>query len=82
MPEADDERRDDLAATSESLEDDAERLVGIEQEKQALDGADPRVDALSLEAERLAAGIQKKSRVERELAGDLRKGGQPPNRSH
>ena len=82
MPRPEDERRDDLAATSEALEDDAERLVDIEQEKQALDGADPRVDALSLEAERLAAGIQEKSRVEREIAGALRKGGEPPNRAH
>jgi hypothetical protein len=71
---ADDERRDDLSATSESLQSDAERLLEIENEKQALDGADPRVDALSIEAERIAAHIQDKSRVERNLADGLTEG--------
>ncbi len=65
------ERREDLAATSESVEDDAERLVEIEHEKQGLDPADPRVDTLSIEAERLAGQIQQKSRLERQLADDI-----------
>lgn len=65
------ERRDDFAATSESVEDDAERLVEIEHEKQGLDPADPRVDTLSIEAERLAGQIQQKSRLERQLADDI-----------
>ncbi len=69
----DDERREDLAATSESLQDDAERLVDIEREKQALDAADPRVDTLSTEAERIAARIEDKSRMERNLADDIEK---------
>ena len=65
------ERREDFAATSESVEDDAERLVEIEHEKQGLDPADPRVDTLSMEAERLAGQIQQKSRLERQLASDI-----------
>jgi len=65
------ERREDFAATSESVEDDAERLVEIEHEKQGLDPADPRVDTLSIEAERLAGQIQQKSRLERQLASDI-----------
>jgi hypothetical protein len=83
----DDERRDDLAATSESLQGDAERLVDIENEKQTLDAADPRVDSLSNEAERIAGQIQQKSRVERDLADELTpasdpSGGDPPARSN
>jgi hypothetical protein len=78
----DDERRDDLAATSESLQGDAERLVDIEREKQALDAADPRVDVLSIEAERVAGQIQQKSRIERDLADDVPEDGKPPNRSN
>lgn len=64
----DDERRDDFAATSESLQADAERLSSIEEEKQDLDVDDPRVDPLSREAEEVAAGIAAKSRIERELS--------------
>ncbi len=72
MPQADDQKlREDLSATSQSLVDDAERLVKIEQAKQDLDAADPEVDALSIEAERLALQIEKKSRMERDLADDI-----------
>ena len=71
MPHPDDNRREDLAATSQSLQDDAERVVDIEHEKQGLDPADPRVDTLSIEAERLAGQIQQKSRLERQLAADI-----------
>ena len=72
-PPEDEDRREDLAATSESLQDDAERVVDIEHEKQDLDPADPRVDTLSREAEGLAGEIQQKSRIERELAADIEK---------
>jgi hypothetical protein len=74
MPHPDEERREDLAATSESLQDDAERVVDIEHEKQDLDAADPRVDTLSVEAELLAGQIQQKSRIERELADEIESG--------
>ena len=50
---------------------DAERLVKIEQAKQDLDAADPEVDALSIEAEKLALQIEQKSRMERDLADDI-----------
>jgi hypothetical protein len=82
MSSADNERREDLAATSESLQGDAERLVDIENEKQALDARDPRVDTLSMEAENLAVQIQRKSRIERDLAGELPEGAEPPERSN
>lgn len=81
MPD-DEERREDLAATSESLEGDAERLLDIENHKQTLDAADPAIDALSVEAERLAGQIQQKSRIERDLAADLAPGDEPPSRSN
>jgi hypothetical protein len=81
MPDADEqERREDLAATSESLQNDAERIVDIEDEKQKLDLDDPRVTTLSKEAERLSLGVVQKSRVERDLSeGD---GDGPPERSN
>jgi len=72
MPHPDDEKlREDFAATSESVEDDAERLVEIEHEKQKLDPADPRVDTLSIEAELLAGRIRQESRIERQLADEI-----------
>ena len=72
MPRADDEvLREDLAATSESLINDAKRLVKIEEAKQDLDAADPEVDDLSIAAERLALQIEKKSRMERDLADEI-----------
>jgi hypothetical protein len=64
------DREEDLAATSESLQADAERVSQIEEEKQDLDVGDPRLTALSHEAERVARDIEKKSRIERELAAD------------
>jgi len=72
MPLPDDAQlREDFAATSESVQDDAERLVAIENEKQGLDPSDPRVDTLSVEAELLAGRIQRESRIERELANEI-----------
>lgn len=71
MPEPDEEqRREDLTATSESLKHDARELFEIESEKEQLDADDPRLDTLSRSAERLAGDIQHKSRVERALADE------------
>jgi hypothetical protein len=76
------QRREDLAATSESLQRDAERLVDVENEKQGLDAADPLVDALSVEAEAIAVQIEQKSRIERDLADDLPPADEPQARSN
>ena len=75
-----DQRGQDLAATSESLKQDARRLFEIEDEKQDLDIDDPRLDELSMEAERLAGAVQQKSRVERALSeeGPTEPDGPPP----
>lgn len=76
----DDQRRQDLAATSESVEIDARRIAQIEDEKQDLDIDDPRLDELSRKAEQLAGEVQRKSRVERALSeeGPTEPDGPPP----
>jgi hypothetical protein len=82
MTRADDERREDLAATAASLKDDAERLLDIERQKQSVEATDPKLDEMSIEAERLAGQIEEKSRVERELAHELEPGDDAPSRSN
>jgi hypothetical protein len=82
MPTPDDERMDDLAATSDSLREDAEQVDEIEAEKHDLDAGDPRLTTLSREAERLAGQVQQKSRIERDLAEAVNGGDEPPTRSH
>jgi hypothetical protein len=68
MESDDEKRREDLAATSESLHEDSHRVADIEEEKQGLEPGDPRLIELSNDAERLAEGIAEKSRIERDLA--------------
>jgi hypothetical protein len=68
MKPDDQKRQEDLSATAESLRDDAQRVAEIEDAKQQLDIDDPRLDALSHEAERVAGDLQRKSRLERALA--------------
>jgi hypothetical protein len=70
MKPDDEERQEDFSATAESLRQDARRVAEIEEVKQRLDIDDPRVDALSHEAERIAGDVQRKSRIERDLAAD------------
>ena len=64
----DDQRQQDLAATSESLKSDALQIAQIEEQKQGLDIDDPRLDRLSRDAERLAGEVHRKSRIERALS--------------
>jgi hypothetical protein len=82
MTRADEERREDLAATAASLEADAERLLEIERGKQSVEATDPKLDAMSIEAEHLAEQIEEKSRVERALAHELEPGDDAPRRSN
>ena len=63
------ERAEDLAATAESISADARLVLEIEDAKLDLDIDDPRLDELSHKAERLAGQIQRKSRIERQIAG-------------
>lgn len=67
-PDDAEERQEDLAATSASLQEDADRVAQIEEEKQGLSIGDPRLEDLSVEAERIAGDLQRKSRVERDLS--------------
>ncbi len=67
MGEAD----DDLRATAESLQDDADRLKDLEATKEGLDPSDPKVLELAHEAKDLARTIADKANVELALAEEL-----------
>jgi len=66
-------RREDLRATEESIQRDAEQVIAIEEEKADLDPASDRVRALSQQAERLATSLLAKTAAERELSDELAK---------
>jgi hypothetical protein len=66
------DQRDDLRATEESVHRDAERIQTLEEEKAALDPADPRVDDLSEQVVRVTAGLHDKAVAERELSEEIR----------
>ena len=78
----DDERMDDLAATSDSVREDARQVVEIEEEKRDLPAGDPRLTTLSREAERLAGQVEQKSRIERDLADAVNGDREPPRTSN
>jgi hypothetical protein len=81
MSEAERRRLDDLAATSDSIREDARRIDRLEGEKQQLAPGDPRGDELSREVERLADAVEHKSRMERALhAADAEPDGGDPGR--
>jgi hypothetical protein len=62
---------EDLRATEESIRYDADHLISLEDEKAALDPADPLVHNLSEQVERVAAGVQAKAGAERELSEEI-----------
>lgn len=64
MPDAE----DDLKATIQDLATDAEQLAEIENKKARLDPKDPKVLALSKEAETIARDLPLKAAVETNLA--------------
>ncbi|HXI79272.1 MAG TPA: hypothetical protein VNM34_00495 [Verrucomicrobiae bacterium] len=72
MPnEPDDERTEDLRATTDAIRADAERLAEIEEEKAGLEVTDPDLDALSAKAVDLADDIGRKTRAEQGLSEEL-----------
>jgi len=73
---------DDLAATSDSVREDARQVVEIEEEKRDLPAGDPRLTTLSREAERLAGQVEQKSRIERDLADAVNGDREPPRTSN
>ena len=64
--------RDDLRATEEAIRRDADHVKSLEEEKAALDPADPRIAGLSQQVERVATALQDKAVAERELSEELR----------
>jgi hypothetical protein len=67
--------REDLRSTEASIRKDAERVRDLEDEKAALDEADPRVVVLSEQVEQLAARLQAKATAERELSEEIAEAG-------
>lgn len=63
--------REDLRATSEAIQDDAEQLAALEERKRSLDPSDPQVEALSREVEALADRMAAKATAERELSQQI-----------
>lgn len=61
----------DLRATADSIRRDAEQVATLEEQKTALDPADPSVVPISEKVERLAAGLQDKAIAERELVEEI-----------
>ena len=61
----------DLRSTSESIQDDAERLKALEEQKSALDPSDPLVVELSHQVEALLRRTSTKARAETELSEEI-----------
>jgi hypothetical protein len=62
-----DDLEEDVRATAQSIEADADRLAAIEDEKKTLDSADPRILELSREAELISKRLVPKTVAERAL---------------
>ena len=63
--------RDDLLATSEAIQDDADLLAELEKMKESLDADDPRMPELARRTEALARRMANKASAERELIDEL-----------
>lgn len=63
--------RQDLQATMESIRRDAELVRSLEEQKAALDPADPQVEGLSRRIEQLTSDMANKGEAERELAEEV-----------
>jgi len=61
----------DLRSTSESIQDDAEQLKALEEQKSALDPSDPLVVELSHQVEALLRRISTEARAETELSEEI-----------
>lgn len=65
-----DDLEEDIRATAQSIEADADRLAAIEDEKKALGSDDPRLLELSREAELISKRLVPKTITERALVGE------------
>ena len=61
----------DLRATTESVQSDAQRLVDLEAEKATMKADDPALDRASEEAVRLGERIARETRAERQLGSEI-----------
>jgi hypothetical protein len=62
-----DDLEQDIRATAQSIEVDADRLAAIEDEKKGLEASDPRLLELSREAELISKRLVPKTVAERAL---------------
>jgi hypothetical protein len=67
--------REDLRATQASIKKDAEQVKTLEEEKGALDPADPRVEQISERVVDLAGALAAKAAAEHELSQEIREAG-------
>jgi len=65
-----DDLEEDIRATAQSIEADADRLAAIEDEKKALGSGDPRLLELSREAEMISKRLVPKTVAERALVDE------------
>ena len=65
-----DDLEEDIRATAQSIETDADRLAAIEDEKKTLDSADPQLLELSREAEMISKRLVPKTVAERALVDE------------
>ena len=65
-----DELEEDVRAAAQSIEADADRLAAIEDEKKTLALSDPRLLALSQEAELISKRLVPKTVAERGLVAE------------
>jgi hypothetical protein len=69
MPDA----QEDLRATSEAIQDDAEQLAMLETQKRDLEPTNPEVVEMSRRIEELAQEMATKATVERELSEEIQR---------
>ena len=65
------DEENDLRATAETVQNDAERLADLESLKRSLDPADPEVDRLSRRIEDIAHRLAHKTTAQRELGEQI-----------
>ena len=72
-PDAEQQREltQDLRATNDSVQSDAQRLVDLEAEKATMKADDPALDRASEEAVRLGERIARETRAERQLGSEI-----------
>jgi hypothetical protein len=68
------DRHDDLRATAEALQVDADLLEDLELQKELLEPDDPRLADLARRIEVLIRGMATKATAERQLAEEIQKG--------